>query len=80
MGTIGDLREIAKRMVAARYEKKCSHRYSTCRREFLEESLSRMGFQKPSIDEEHTPSHLSSARTTPPYATPHPRSVRDFAA
>ncbi|CAI9770765.1 unnamed protein product [Fraxinus pennsylvanica] len=50
-GTIGDLQEIAKRMVAAGYGKECSHAYSTCRREFLEESLSRLGLQKLSIDE-----------------------------
>ncbi|CAH1418063.1 unnamed protein product [Lactuca virosa] len=42
--TINDLHEIAKRMVAAGYGKECSLAYSTCRREFLEESLSRLGF------------------------------------
>ncbi|KAI3461691.1 hypothetical protein Pfo_018354 [Paulownia fortunei] len=52
-GTIGDLHEIAKRMVAAGYVKECSHAYSTCRREFLEESFSRLGLQKLSIDEVH---------------------------
>ncbi|RAL37359.1 unnamed protein product [Cuscuta campestris] len=50
-GTIGDLHEIAKRMVAAGYGKECSHAYSTCRRDFLEESLARLGIQKLSIDE-----------------------------
>ncbi|XP_038894987.1 exocyst complex component EXO70B1-like [Benincasa hispida] len=50
-GTISDLHEIAKRMVAAGFEKECSHAYSSCRREFLEESLSRLGLQKLSIDE-----------------------------
>lgn len=50
-GTISDLNEIAKRMVAAGYGKECSHAYSTCRRDFLEESLSRLGLQKLSIDE-----------------------------
>ncbi|KAG7037022.1 Exocyst complex component EXO70B1 [Cucurbita argyrosperma subsp. argyrosperma] len=50
-GTISDLHEIAKRMVAAGYEKECSHAFSSCRREFLEESLSRLGLQKLSIDE-----------------------------
>ncbi|KAG8371534.1 hypothetical protein BUALT_Bualt13G0097900 [Buddleja alternifolia] len=50
-GTIGDLHEIAKRMVAAGYVKECSHAYSTCRREFLEESFSRLGLQKFSSDE-----------------------------
>ncbi|EPS72279.1 hypothetical protein M569_02478, partial [Genlisea aurea] len=52
-GTIGELNEIAKRMVLAGYVKECSHAYSTCRREFLEESFSRLGLQKLSIDEVH---------------------------
>ncbi|KAL4587807.1 hypothetical protein LXL04_000681 [Taraxacum kok-saghyz] len=43
-GTINDLHEIAKRMIAAGYGKECSLAYSTCRRDFLEESLSRLGF------------------------------------
>ncbi|KAJ9543509.1 hypothetical protein OSB04_023216 [Centaurea solstitialis] len=43
-GVIGDLHEISKRMVAAGYGKECSLAYSACRREFLEESLSRLGF------------------------------------
>jgi hypothetical protein len=50
-GTINDLHEIAKRMVAAGYGKECSHAYSSCRRDFLEESFSRLGLQKLSIDE-----------------------------
>ncbi|TYJ41681.1 hypothetical protein E1A91_A03G038500v1 [Gossypium mustelinum] len=50
-GTVSDLHEIAKRMVAAGFVKECSHVYSTCRREFLEESISRLGLQKLSIDE-----------------------------
>ncbi|XP_010048586.2 exocyst complex component EXO70B1 [Eucalyptus grandis] len=50
-GTINDLHEIAKRMVAARFGKECSHVYSSCRREFLEESMSRLGLQKLSIEE-----------------------------
>ncbi|KAE8712749.1 Exocyst complex component EXO70B1 [Hibiscus syriacus] len=50
-GTINDLYEIAKRMVAAGFGKECSHVYSTCRREFLEESISRLGLQKLGIDE-----------------------------
>ncbi|KAK3015674.1 hypothetical protein RJ639_007511 [Escallonia herrerae] len=52
-GTINDLHEIAKRMVAAGYGKECSHVYSSYRREFLEESMSRLGLQKLSIDEVH---------------------------
>ncbi|XP_059275806.1 exocyst complex component EXO70B1 [Lycium ferocissimum] len=51
-GIISDLHEIAKRMVVAGYGKECSRAYSACRREFLEESLSRLGLQKKlSIDE-----------------------------
>ncbi|CAN4128369.1 unnamed protein product [Withania somnifera] len=50
-GIISDLHEIAKRMVAAGYGKECSHAYSVCRREFLEESINRLGLQKLSIDE-----------------------------
>jgi hypothetical protein len=50
-GTIGDLHEIAKRMVAAGYAKECSHAYSACRRESLDESLYRLGLQWFSIDE-----------------------------
>ncbi|EEF37746.1 exocyst complex component EXO70B1 [Ricinus communis] len=50
-GTINDLHEIAKRMVAGGFGKECSHVYSSCRREFLEESMSRLGVQKLSIEE-----------------------------
>ncbi|CAK8537871.1 unnamed protein product [Lathyrus sativus] len=49
--TINDLHEIAKRMVAGSFGKECSHVYSSCRREFLEESLSRLGLQKLSIED-----------------------------
>ncbi|CAI8585923.1 unnamed protein product [Vicia faba] len=49
--TINDLHEIAKRMVAGNFGKECSHVYSSCRREFLEESLSRLGLQKLSIED-----------------------------
>ena len=52
-GTINDLHEIARRMVAGGFGKECSHVYSSCRREFLEESLSRLGLQKLSIEEVH---------------------------
>ncbi|KAK7305479.1 hypothetical protein VNO77_43385 [Canavalia gladiata] len=51
--TVNDLREIAKRMAAAGFGKECSHVYGGCRREFLEESLSRLGLQKLSISEVH---------------------------
>lgn len=50
-GTVGDLHEIAKRMVAAGYEEECCGAFSACRREFLERSLSRLGLQKLSIVE-----------------------------
>ncbi|XP_028804899.1 exocyst complex component EXO70B1-like [Neltuma alba] len=52
-GTIQDLHEIAKRMVAAGFGKECAHMYSSCRREFVEESLSRLGLQKLSIEDVH---------------------------
>ncbi|CAN7038469.1 hypothetical protein IGI04_005365 [Brassica rapa subsp. trilocularis] len=51
--TINDLHEMAKRMLAAGFGKSCSHVYSACRREFLEESLSRLGLKKLSIEEVH---------------------------
>lgn len=51
--TVNDLREIAKRMISAGFGKECSHVYGGCRREFLEESLSRLGLQKLSISEVH---------------------------
>lgn len=50
-GAISDLHDIAKRMVAAGFGKECSHLYSSYRRDFLEESLSRLGLQKRSIEE-----------------------------
>lgn len=49
--TVNDLNEMAKRMVSAGFGKECSHVYSSCRREFLEESMSRLGLQKLSIEE-----------------------------
>ncbi|KAF5751323.1 Exocyst subunit exo70 family protein B1 [Tripterygium wilfordii] len=52
-GTINDLHEMAKRMLAAGFGKECSHVYSSCRREFLEESMSRLGLQELSIEEVH---------------------------
>ncbi|XP_010520187.1 PREDICTED: exocyst complex component EXO70B1 [Tarenaya hassleriana] len=51
--TINDLHEMAKRMLGAGFGKECSHVYSSCRREFLEESMSRLGLQKLSIEEVH---------------------------
>ncbi|PON85840.1 Exocyst complex protein [Trema orientale] len=52
-GIINDLHEMAKRMVAAGFGKECSHVYSSCRREFLEESLARLGLKKLSIEDVH---------------------------
>jgi len=52
-GTINDLHEIVKRMVAGGFGKECSHVYSSCRREFLEESVSRLGLQKLCIEDVH---------------------------
>lgn len=49
--TISDLHEIAKRLVTIEYGRECSHFYSASRREFLEESLSRLGLQKLSTEE-----------------------------
>ncbi|XP_009132053.1 exocyst complex component EXO70B1 [Brassica rapa] len=51
--TINDLHEITKRMLAAGFDKSCSHVYSGSRREFLEESMSRLGLQKLSIEDVH---------------------------
>ncbi|KAK9124637.1 hypothetical protein Sjap_014239 [Stephania japonica] len=50
-GTISDLHGMAKRMVAAGFGKECAHVYSSCRRDFLEESVSRLGLQKLSIED-----------------------------
>ncbi|KAG4941893.1 hypothetical protein JHK87_045764 [Glycine soja] len=40
-------------MVAGGFGKECSHVYRSCQREFLEESVSRLGLQKLSIEEVH---------------------------
>ncbi|KAI4364828.1 hypothetical protein MLD38_020868 [Melastoma candidum] len=53
-GTIGDLHEMAKRMVGAGFGKECCHVYSSCRREFLDESMSRLGLHRFSIEEART--------------------------
>ncbi|KAJ8899886.1 hypothetical protein K2173_019589 [Erythroxylum novogranatense] len=50
-GVISDLHEMVKRMVDAGFVKECSHVYSSCRRDFLEESISRLGLQKLSNEE-----------------------------
>ncbi|KAF5206628.1 Exocyst subunit exo70 family protein [Thalictrum thalictroides] len=50
-GTIADLHQISKRMVGAGFGKECAHVYSSCRRDFLEESISRLGLKKLSSEE-----------------------------
>jgi len=50
-GIVNDLHEIAKRMVVSGYRKECLHVYGSCRREFLEESMSRLGLGKLSNEE-----------------------------
>uniref|UniRef100_A0A1J3EXM5 Exocyst subunit Exo70 family protein n=1 Tax=Noccaea caerulescens TaxID=107243 RepID=A0A1J3EXM5_NOCCA len=49
--TIGDLNAIALRMVAGGFGKECSRVYSSRRREFLEESLSRLHLRGLSMEE-----------------------------
>ncbi|ERM95563.1 exocyst complex component EXO70B1 [Amborella trichopoda] len=48
---VSKLHEIAKRMVSSGYRKECCHAFSSLRREFLEESILRLGFQKLSIED-----------------------------
>ncbi|WCJ34807.1 exocyst subunit exo70 family protein B1 [Euphorbia peplus] len=50
-GTIGDLHEIAKRMVGAGFGEECARVYSSCRRRFVEESMARLGLEKMTIEE-----------------------------
>lgn len=50
---ISDLREIASRMIRARYEKECCQVYVTGRREVLEEYLVNLGFERLGIEEVH---------------------------
>ncbi|CAA7392869.1 unnamed protein product [Spirodela intermedia] len=50
-GTVADLHDIAKRMVAAGFEKECAQAYSICRRDFLEESISRLGLRLRTTEE-----------------------------
>ncbi|XP_068665996.1 exocyst complex component EXO70B1-like [Aristolochia californica] len=49
--SIGDLREIADRMIRARYEKELCQAYSSVRRDALDESLSVLGIDRLSIEE-----------------------------
>ncbi|KAL0914809.1 hypothetical protein M5K25_015192 [Dendrobium thyrsiflorum] len=44
-GTLADVHEIAKRMVAAGFGRECAHAYSLSRRDFLEESFCRLGIR-----------------------------------
>lgn len=48
---IPDLKDIAERMVASKYERECCQVYSTVRREILDEGLQRLGIEKLSIEE-----------------------------
>lgn len=48
---IPDLKDIAERMVASKYERECCQVYSTVRREILDEGLRRLGIEKLSIEE-----------------------------
>ncbi|MQM11266.1 hypothetical protein Taro_044170, partial [Colocasia esculenta] len=50
-GAIADLHDIAKRMVVAGFGKECAHVYSICRRDFLDESISRLGLHLRSSEE-----------------------------
>ncbi|KAL4179195.1 hypothetical protein AMTRI_Chr13g118820 [Amborella trichopoda] len=45
------LHEIANRMVSSSYRNECCHAFSSLRREFLEESILRLGFQKLGIED-----------------------------
>uniref|UniRef100_A0A0D6QWN5 Exocyst subunit Exo70 family protein n=1 Tax=Araucaria cunninghamii TaxID=56994 RepID=A0A0D6QWN5_ARACU len=48
---IPDLKDIAERMVASKYEKECCQVYSSVRRDVLDEGLYRLGLEKLSIEE-----------------------------
>eukprot|EP00252_Welwitschia_mirabilis_P022888 TRINITY_DN6321_c0_g1_i1.p1 TRINITY_DN6321_c0_g1~~TRINITY_DN6321_c0_g1_i1.p1 ORF type:complete len:692 (+),score=122.84 TRINITY_DN6321_c0_g1_i1:403-2478(+) len=48
---IPDLKDIAKRMIAANYATECCQVFSSVRREVLEEGLHRLGFEKLSIED-----------------------------
>lgn len=45
-GSVADLHEIAKRMSAAGYGRECVHAYCLARRDFLEESIYRLGIRR----------------------------------
>ncbi|KAG0466280.1 hypothetical protein HPP92_017860 [Vanilla planifolia] len=44
-GSVADLHKIAQRMVAAGFGRECAHSYSLARRDFIEESISRLGIR-----------------------------------
>lgn len=44
-GSVADLHEIGKRMFAAGFGRECAHAYSLARRDFLEESICRLGIR-----------------------------------
>lgn len=48
---IPDLKDIAERMVASKYERECCQVYSNVRRDLVEEGLIRLGIEKLSIEE-----------------------------
>ncbi|TKY56540.1 Exocyst complex component EXO70B1 [Spatholobus suberectus] len=53
-GIINDLHESVKQMLLDGFEKECLHVYSSCRREFLKESLSTFGLQFQELNMEDT--------------------------
>ncbi|KAH7656705.1 Exocyst complex component Exo70 protein [Dioscorea alata] len=50
-GTVADLHSIATRMVAAGFAKECAHIYALSRRDFLDESVSRLGIRARTSEE-----------------------------
>ncbi|KAL4191160.1 hypothetical protein AMTRI_Chr07g79320 [Amborella trichopoda] len=47
---VSKLHEIVNGMVSSGYRNECCHAFSSLRREFIEESILRLGFQKLSIE------------------------------
>lgn len=50
-GTLADVHEIAKRMISGGFGRECAHAYSLSRRDFVEESLCRLGIRLRAADE-----------------------------
>lgn len=50
---VPDIRAIAKRLIAGQYDQECCQAYADVRKEFLDETLRRLGLEKLSIDEIH---------------------------